>query len=623
MIKSFPQNAQSEIGSSNTSNRLDRPVHAARDHILGDPKAEMTLVEYGSYTCPSCQEAHNIVINLRTRFGDQLRYVFRHKPLENNKIARKAAVFAEFAGEFYGKFWEVHDALMKRGTSLDKEDFDIITDEFDLPNFNQIDYSSLTTAYKHVQEDINNAKNNEVILSPTFFINNRRYEGPWDESSLSEALIGSLGHRFHTATLDFVRWGPSAGILLLIMSLVAIILTNSFVGSVYMDFWNTPVGLTINTNAHMMTLREWVNNGLLSLFFLVVGLEIKREFTIGRLSTRETAALPIAASFGGVIFPALIYLSVVPSGPLSIGWGVSISTDTAFAIALIAILGSRVPVELRIFLTATAIVDDVISIVVIALFYSHGINIYYLFASLLILLILVALNKWNVYKQAPYVLLGIALWACLQQAGLHPTLAGIVIALIIPAKPPTNLRALNAQAQALFKTEALVGEGQLMRDSPSPQALRILDTIHDHLESPAAKLLRIVEPWSSYLILPIFALANAGVVLSYTFQKDDLQFMLAIFLGLVIGKPVGIFLCSWLATRTGLAVKPAEYTWHHLLGAGVLAGMGFTMSLFIAAHSFPLESDLSAAKIAVFIASIVAGLSGSWLLYRSSPEKQA
>jgi NhaA family Na+:H+ antiporter len=620
MIKSFRQNPNSEIGRD-TTNRIDRLVDPSRDHILGNQEAEMTLVEYGSYACPSCQEAHNIVINLRDRFGDQLRYVFRHKPLPDNKIAEKAALLAEYAGDFYGKFWEVHDALMKRGTSLDKEDFDIITDEFDLPNIDQVNFSNLTVAYKHVQEDIIDAKNSDVILTPTFFINDRRYEGPWDESSLSEALIGSLGHRFHTATLDFVRWGPSAGVLLLIMSLVAIILTNSFIGSAYIDFWNTPLGLTVDTNTHTLTLREWVNNGLLSLFFLVVGLEIKLEFTIGRLSTRQTAALPIAASFGGVIAPALIYLTIIPSGPLSTGWGVAISTDTAFAIALIVMLGARVPVELRVFLTATAIVDDVISIAVIAIFYSYGINTNYLLVSLIILLILLAFNKWNFYKPAPYVILGFVLWVCLHQAGLHPTLAGIVIALIIPAKPPTNLRALNAQAQALFKTEALFGEEQLMRNSPSPQALRILDTIHDHLESPAAKLLRTVEPWSSYLILPIFALANAGVVLSYTFQKDDFQLMLAIFLGLVIGKPVGIFICSWLATQTKLAVKPAEYTWRQLLGAGVLAGMGFTMSLFIGAHSFPIESDLSASKIAVFVASITAAISGSWILYRRTPTK--
>lgn len=621
MIKSYPPNLKSEIGSSKTTNRLDRPVDSTRDHILGNPEAEMTLVEYGSYACPSCHEAHKVVINLRDRFGDQLRYVFRHKPLINNKIAENAAILAEFAGSFHGKFWEIHDALMKRGTSLNKEDFDIITEEFNLPSFDKINFSTLTAAHKHVQEDINNAKNSDVILTPTFFINNRRYEGPWDEVSLSEALIGSLGHRFHTATIDFVRWGPSAGIMLLIMSIVAIILTNSSIGSSFIDFWDTPLGLTINTNIHTLTLLEWINDGLLSLFFLVVGLEIKREFTVGRLATRQAAILPIAASFGGVIVPAIIYLSIVPSGSLSIGWGVTISTDTAFAIAIIVMLGTRVPVELRVFLTAAAIVDDIISIAVVALFYSDGINTNYLFASFIILLLLIAFNQWNFYKPAPYAILGIALWACLHQAGLHPTLAGVIVALIIPTKPPANLRALNAQAQALFRAEALFGEEQLMRNSPSPQALRILDNIHDRIESPAAKLLRTVEPWSSYFILPLFALANAGILLSYTFQKGDLQLMLAIFLGLVIGKPIGIFIGSWLAIRIKLTSKPTEYTWHQLLGAGVLAGMGFTMSLFIAAHSFPLANDLSASKIAVFIASITAGISGSWILSRKSSKK--
>lgn len=603
-------------------NHLERLIIPSRDHILGNPKAEMTLVEYGSYTCPSCQEAHKVIINLRDRFEDHLRYVFRHKPL-NNEMAHNAAILAEYAGSSsYGKFWEVHDAIMKRGPSLNKEDLDNISETFNLTYFDEIPPSTKDSINQHIQEDIDDAQKSGVIITPTFFINNRRYEGPWDESSLSDALLGSLGHRFHTATIDFVRWGPSAGIMLLMMSMLAIILVNSTIGPSFQSFWSNQLGITITNTTYSLSLLEWINDGLLCLFFLVVTLEIKREFTIGRLSSSQAAALPIMASFGGVVVPALIYLAIVPSGPLHIGWGTTISTDTAFAIAIIVMLGNKVPVELRIFLTAAAIVDDLISIIVIALFYSEAVHFTFVFASIGILLAMIALNHWNFYNPIPYAVLGVTLWICLYQAGLHPTLTGVLVALIIPTSPPANLMALNAQAQELFKAEALDGEDKLMRNNPSPQTLRILDSIHDRIESPAAKLLRTVEPWSSYFILPLFALANAGVVLSFTFQEKDFQLMLAIFLGLVVGKPIGICLVSWLAIKVKIAEKPTAYTWHQLLGASVLAGMGFTMSLFIASHAFPSSNDLSAAKIAIFIASITAGITGSWIIYRNTERKQ-
>lgn len=617
MTKSKPQNLGAETSSTSRKSYLERLVSPNRDHILGNPKAEMTLVEYGSYTCPSCEEAHKVIINLRDRFGDNLRYVFRHKPL-NNEMAYKAAILSEYAGSSYGKFWEVHDAIMKLGSSLSKEDLNNISDTFNLDYFDEINPPTKALIDQHVQEDINDAQKSGVILTPTFFINNRRYEGPWDESSLSEALLGSLGHRFHTATVDFVRWGPSAGIMLLIMAIIAIIIVNSTAGQSFQAFWNNQVGITINNKTYSLSLLDWINDGLLCLFFLVVTLEIKREFTNGRLSSLQAAALPIMASIGGVVVPALIYLLIVPAGPLNIGWGTTISTDTAFAIAIIVMLGNKVPVELRIFLTATAIVDDLISIAVIALFYSEAVYFHFIFASIAILIIMIALNHWNFHNPIPYAALGVTLWMCLQQAGLHPTLTGVLVALIIPSSPPANLMVLNAQALELFKAEARNGDDKLMRNSPSPQTLRILDSIHDRIESPASKLLRTVEPWSSYFILPLFALANAGVILSFTFQEKEFQLMLAIFFGLVIGKPIGICLGSWLAIKFKLSEKPAAYTWHLLLGAAVLAGMGFTMSLFIASHSFPFSNDLSAAKIAIFVASITAGITGSWIIHRNT-----
>jgi NhaA family Na+:H+ antiporter len=347
-------------------------------------------------------------------------------------------------------------------------------------------------------------------------------------------------------------------------------------------------------------------------------LEIKREFTSGRLSNKRAATLPIAASIGGVIAPALIYIIIAPAGPLSFGWSTTISTDTAFAITILAMLGNRIPVRLRIFLTATAIVDDLISIIVVTLFYSKNLSITYLIISLVIILTLLAFNKYNFYHPFPYIALGILLWICLHEGGIHPTLSGVIVAFSIPTRPQTSFRALNVQAQTLFQTAALFAADKLTRKRPSQNALRILDNIHDRIESPADKMLHTLAPWSSYFVLPLFALANAGVPLVFDMNKGDIQLMLAIFFGLVVGKPLGIFTGSWLADHSKFADKPSAYTWYQLFGASILAGMGFTMSLFFAGRTFPNPNDFSAAKIAIFLASLTAGLIGTYVLYKKT-----
>lgn len=297
------------------------------------------------------------------------------------------------------------------------------------------------------------------------------------------------------------------------------------------------------------------------------------------------------------------------------GWGVPISTDTAFAVALIVLLGDRVPVELRVFLTAAVIIDDLVAIGVIALFYSGAIHPHYLMASVGVTALLVALNGWGIYRSLPYMVLGVILWICLHQAGLHATLAGVVLALVTPTRPPAKLHALTAQAEAIVQAESKRAGAAVMHHGLSEPALQALDAIHNRIESPANKVLRSIEPWSSYIVLPIFALANAGVILSLDVVKGHSSLMLAIILGLVIGKPVGIVLAARLAVFLGVAIKPPEYSWRQLCGAGVLAGIGFTMSLFIAGEAFSKQADYAAAKIAIFLASLLAGSLGVAILW--------
>ncbi|MFN3623499.1 MAG: Na+/H+ antiporter NhaA [Hyphomicrobium sp.] len=603
------------------SNRLDRPVGAG-DHTLGSPGAPITLVEYGSYACPYCRAANARITEVRNELGDRLFYAFRHRPLTGSDLARRAAELVERAPDD-DSFWDAHVKLMSRSPSLTEEDLRVVADDLgvEVPPAEPTS-AEWQAAADRVMADELSARASGVMMTPTFFMNGRRYDGPWDESSFLDAMLGRLGHRFRAAALDFASWGPSAGVLLLLSTVVAIAITNSGWGHAFEEFWEQYVGISFGAANFKMSVRHWVNDGLLTIFFLVVGLEIKREFTVGHLASRRSAALPVAAAIGGMAVPAALYALVIPAGPWVHGWGVPMATDTAFAVALIVMMGPRVPVELRIFLTAAAIVDDIGAIAVVAVFYSSAIDWTYLGAALVVTAGLAALNRSHIYRVSPYVLLGILLWACVHAGGLHATLAGVILALFIPTRPPPNLEALTAQLNGIVTAEAEHGD-EVLRRGPSLPALRAIDGIFDRMESPADRLLRHAGARSSYVILPLFALANAGVPLGMGVVAGHEQLMLAIIAGLVVGKPLGLVAASALAVWAGLASKSAGYTWRQLAGAGALAGIGFTMSLFIAGQSFPGASDFAAAKIAVFAASVISAIIGVAVLWKPAAVPEA
>jgi NhaA family Na+:H+ antiporter len=592
--------------------RLDPPGEAGRDHVLGPDDAEMTLVQYGSYTCRGCHAVHEIVEGLRGRFGDRMRYVFRHLPEPGSDEAVRAAELAEYAAGTAGRFWEVHEALMESGPAFAEGDFGRIARQFDLPRDVSFE-PAFQAAQERVRHDAERARRDGVRSTPAFFINGRRYLGTWDESSLADAMLGSLGPRIQSAAFEFVRWGPSSGLLLALATLLALALSNSPIRSGFHSWWDTALGVRWGTSAFVLSLLDWVNHGLLTIFFVVVGLEIKREFTVGHLSSLRSGALPVIAAVGGILLPAAIYAAIVPPG-LRHGWGIPIGTDTAFAVAVIVLLGARVPVELRVFLTAAVIIDDIVAILVIALFYTGEIHTNYLVGAAVVTALLVVLNRIGMYRALPYAVLGVVLWFLLHEAGLHATLAGVILAILMPTRPPANLRALLAQAATVIQAEGR-RSGEAMRTGPSEPALHVLDAIHDRVESPADRLLRLVEPWSSYLMLPIFALANAGVALSMGVFGGHGRLILGILLGLVVGKPAGILLAARLAVFAGIAVKPDAYSWRQLAGAGALGGIGFTMSLFIAGAAFPDQADFAAAKIAIFLASLTAATLGVLILW--------
>ena len=609
-------------GPAGINHRLDRPVDDGRDHILGPHDAPITLVEYGSYDCPHCRAANERITEVRGRLGDRLRYVFRHRPITGSDIARRAAELVESTAT-QEQFWDAHVKLMTRSQTLTEDDLHAVADELGLA-WQDSDEAQATAerARARVSLDIESARASGVKFTPTFFINGRRYDGPWDESSFIDAMLGSLGHRVRTAALSFASWAPSTGVLLLLASVMAVILANSGLGPGFAAFWHTDFGFAFGETDFRMSLLHWVNDALLTIFFLVVGLEIKREFTVGHLASRRAAALPVAAAIGGMVAPALLYVFVIPQGPWSHGWGVPMATDTAFAVALIAMMGTRVPVELRIFLTAAAIVDDIGAIIVVAIFYSADLHVGYLGAAAAITGALALLNRSGVYRVTPYILVGVALWACVHASGLHATLAGVILAVFIPTRPPPDFKTLAMQAESILMNEAQHGREQY-RQGPSEPALEALDAIHDRLESPADRMLRSVAPRSSYVVLPIFALANAGVIMAAGVFGAHGMLMLAIIAGLVIGKPLGFISASALAVRLGLAQKPDGYSWRQLAGAGALAGIGFTMSLFIAGQAFPASGDFAAAKIAIFAASLLSSVIGVALLWSANRQTAA
>jgi Na+:H+ antiporter, NhaA family len=595
---------------------LDRPVDPTVDHVLGQANASIELVEYGSYACAHCRAANERISDLRDEFGDRLLYTFRHRPLPGNALARRAAELAERAAT-PEQFWRTHVALMSRSPALTEGDLHAVAAELGLSS----DAEAAAEAKARVDADERSAGASGVRLTPTFFINGRRYDGPWDSHSFADAMVGTVGHKLRNAALDFTSWTPSAGALLLFASALAVGVTNSPIGPAFTAFWQQPFGLRLGNSAFELSVLDWVNHGLLAIFFLVVGLEIKREFTVGTLAHAKSAALPIAAALGGMAVPAALYLLVIPSGPLAHGWGVPMATDTAFAVALIAMMGRRVPIELRIFLTAATIIDDIGAIAVVAVFYTDAINVAYLIAAALVTGVLALLNQWRFYRVEVYLLLGVALWFCVHEAGLHATLAGVILALFMPTRPPSNIAALMAQAGAIVAAAA-PRQGEVLRHRLSAAALRSLDGIYDRLESPADRVLRRIEPWSAYFVLPIFALANAGVAIGGVSFSEHAPLIGAIAIGLIVGKPVGILLLPLLAVRLGLAEKPEAYSWSQVAGAGALSGIGFTMSLFIAGQAFQQSDVFAAAKIAVFIASIAAAAIGTVILLRASARKR-
>jgi NhaA family Na+:H+ antiporter len=408
---------------------------------------------------------------------------------------------------------------------------------------------------------------------------------------------------------DFLRRETAGAVLLAIGALIGLIWANSPWSESYFDFWHSEISVSVAGHTLALDLHAWLNDGLMTIFFFVVGLEIKRELTSGHLASRKAATLPIVAALGGMAAPALIYLAIA-GGEAPRGWAIPMATDIALAVGALAVVATRISPGLRVFLLALAIVDDLGGIIVIAVVYTSDLQPQWLILAAAAVLAAWATRQAGVYSYAPYIALGVILWLALHESGIHTTIAGVIMGLLAPATPRRAAEYIDAEELGAL-SEA--------------QAVRVATTTARGSVSIVEWLGHILQPWASFVIVPIFALANTGIEVSWDALGNALESKLAwgIFAGLVVGKPVGILAMTYLSTKAGIADKPAGAQPRRLLGVGTTAGIGFTVAIFITDLALTDPVQQETAKLAILIASVVALLISITILRSTAPLTQA
>lgn len=427
----------------------------------------------------------------------------------------------------------------------------------------------------------------------------------WESGPVYSASNRPLARLVARPVREFLRVEAAGSLLLMLAAVVALVWANSPWASSYDALWHTHLVLDVGPLHLDETLQHWVNDALMVIFFFVVGLEIKYELVNGDLRDPRTAALPIVAAIGGMAVPALVYVAMNPPGSDgNAGWGIPMATDIAFAVGVLGVLGRRIPSAARLFLLTLAIVDDIGAILVIAVFYTSDLSLGWLAIAIGLLAVMVVARSLRVWTVVVYAVLGVGVWFALLESGVHATLAGVAIGLLAPARP-----LLNEEVARGYATDAL-------RDRHlNPDELDRMRFLLKESVSVVERLQSSLHPVSAYVVLPVFALANAGVELGAIGKVFTAPVGVGIVLGLVLGKPVGILLASFVAVRLGLGRLPEDTTWPMVLGLGAVGGIGFTVSIFIAGLSFPGADLLTEeAKIAILLASVCAAVVGVLVL---------
>jgi len=428
---------------------------------------------------------------------------------------------------------------------------------------------------------------------------------------------------FISPVLEFMQLEASSGAVMLVAALVAIIWANLPGGESYERFWEIAVNLHIGGFALNETLREVVNDGLMTIFFFVVGLEIKRELAVGELRDRKAAGLPVVAALGGMIFPALIYLAFVHDlGPSAIrGWGVPVATDIAFSVGVLALVSKRVPLGAKLFLLTLAIADDIGGIIVIAIFYTQNLAIFYLLGAVALFGFVKIAERAGIRASGFYWAVGIVIWYFMLESGVHPTLTGVFLGLLTPAIAMYSDKAYYDKTEYLLKA---YGPEETSRHSQAraDHGARQVASIASESIPPLNRLEHALAPWSSFFVIPVFALANAGVRFTGVNLLTELtsKVTLGVGIGLLVGKFVGVSLFTAGAVKLGIGKLPKNTTWHHLFGVALLAGVGFTVALFIATLAFTDIQHIDKAKTGIFAGSLLAGLLGyAYLRFFTKP----
>ena len=435
------------------------------------------------------------------------------------------------------------------------------------------------------------------------------------------AMGDFVAGRWLPPVLAFLRLEQLGSIVLLAATVAALIWANSPWDESYFHFLETELAIDLNILSIRESVEGWVNDGLLAIFFFVVGLEIKRELIHGELSSLRKAALPGVAALGGMIVPAVIYAGFNATGEGSSGWGIPVATDIAFALGVLGLLGRSLPGQLRIFLLSVAVFDDIGAILIIAVFYTSDLDLAALgWAIALFAIIVVAGRVFGVRNMLVYGILGVLFWVAVLKSGVEATIAGVILGLLTSAGVSHTREAFKPAVEKLVDRHERAIEAD--DEAAANVALGEISKLSRDTESPLERLERLLHPWSSYVVLPIFALANAGVVITGGFISDasSSAITIAIVIALPVGKLVGITGFTWLSVRMGLTPLPSGVTWRHIMGVALLGGIGFTVSLFISVLAFDDEGLINEAKIGVLTASVLAGVAGYAFLRVAAPK---
>jgi Na+:H+ antiporter, NhaA family len=617
-------------GRETSTFQLKRDVDPARDHVRGAGGDDaVTVVVYGDFLCPYCRRLIPVLRRLREALGDRLVYAFRHFPNERAHPGAELVAHAVEAAARQGQFWPMHDRVFGREPPITERVLLDFARELGLDTNRFAADMHGDEARRSVEEDLEEGRANGVTGTPTLFVDGVRYDGAWDFYSLLEALERPVAARVKHAGRVFASLPASGGLVLLLAAAAAIVCANSPLGDVYRAFIESPLVLGSHEWVSM-SVREWCSEGLLAVFFLLVGLEIRREMTAGALTDRRAAVLPVVAAIGGVIAPALLYEALNRGTPAAHGWAIPTATDVAFTLGILAVLGEKIPPGLRVFVATLAVVDDMLSVLILAIFSPVSFEASWLAGSAIAILLLLLLNRWRVYATWPYAMVTVALWVTLHHAGVDGALAGVLLAAFLPTQPApaagpllaqaaTALAALeHAETELKERQKTATGGSETLRVDQEPVwdwASRNLSAASERLLSPADRIERVLAPWSAYVVLPLFAFSAAGVRLDIDLSsRGAVRVLAGVVLGLVVGKPVGIALASWLAIKARIARAPVDVSVRQFLGAACLCGVADTVALLLADQASLPGATAAVAKIGCLVGSLIAAALGSAVL---------